>query len=128
VHLQTLADDLIKSGGLNVRLSVRAPPVHLDLERLMSVSMIVAEATTNALKYAFRDRAEGRLSVSLDVHDRMYDLAISDDGPGFPADQIKAARRGGLGCGILESLVCQLRGKLSFEGGPGATVRVIFPV
>jgi two-component sensor histidine kinase len=128
VHLQTLADDLIKSGGLNVRLSVCAPPVHLDLERLMSVSMIVAEATTNALKYAFRDRAEGRLSVSLDVHDRMYDLAISDDGPGFPADQIKAARRGGLGCGILESLVCQLRGKLSFEGGPGATVRVIFPV
>lgn len=129
VHLQSLADDLIKSGGVpNVHVVVSAPPVHLDVERLMSVSMIVAEATTNAVKYAFHDRAEGHLSVSLDVHGRAYDLAISDDGPGFPAGQIKTPRGGGLGCGILESLVGQLHGKLSFEGGPGATVRVTFPV
>ena len=128
VYLRGLADDLIRSADApDIHLSVSAAPVQLDVERLMSVSMIVAEAITNALKYAFQDRAGGSLSVSLGVRGGAYDLAISDDGPGFPADRPKA-RRGSLGCGILESLVDQLRGKLSFERGPGATVRVTFPV
>jgi two-component sensor histidine kinase len=127
VYLQALAQDLIESGGADVRLSVSAPPVQLDVEHLMPVSMIVAEAVTNALKYAYQDRACGNLSVSLGVRGRAYDLAISDDGPGFPPDRIQP-RRGSLGCDILESLVRQLGGTLSFEGGPGATVRVVFPI
>lgn len=128
VYLQGLAEDLVKSSGRpDIRLSVSAPPVQLDVERLMSVSMIVAEAITNALKYAFQDRAGGSLSVRLSADSRTYDLAISDDGPGFPPGPAKL-RRGSLGCDILESLVRQLDGTLSFERGPGATVRVIFPI
>lgn len=128
LHLQHLAEDLIKSSDTpSVQLTVIAAPVPLDVERLMSVSMIVAESVTNALKYAFNGRTGGNLSVSLGVSGRAYDLAISDDGPGFPPGPLKA-RRGGLGQGIMESLVRQLDGKLSFEGGPGATVRVTFPI
>jgi two-component sensor histidine kinase len=127
-HLQRLADDLIKSSNApNVHLTVRASTVHLDVERLMSVSMIVAEAVTNALKYAFKDRDGGNLTIMVGVTGRAYELAISDDGPGFPSSSI-AGQQEGLGRGIMESLVRQLGGKLSFENGPGATVRVAFPL
>jgi hypothetical protein len=88
--------------------------------------MIVAEAVTNALKHAFNDREGGNLAISVRVDGRAYDLSISDDGPGFPPGRL-TAQRSSLGLGILESLVQQLDGKLLFEPGPGATVRVIFP-
>jgi len=126
-HLQKLADNLIQSSNTpNIHLTVNAPPVQLDVERLMSVSMIVAEAVTNALKHAFNDREGGNLAISVRVDGRAYDLSISDDGPGFPPGRL-TTQRSSLGLGILESLVQQLDGKLLFEPGPGATVRVIFP-
>lgn len=128
VHLQTLTDDLIQSSSTpNIHLTVDVSPAQLDVERLMSVSMIVAEAVTNALKYAFNGRGGGSLAITLRLDGRCYDLAISDDGPGFPAGPMKP-QRGGLGRSIMENLVHQLDGKLSFERGPGATVRVIFPL
>ena len=127
VHLQKLAENLIQSSNTpNIHLTVNASPVQLDVERLMSVSMIVAEAVTNALKHAFKDREGGNLAISVGLDGRAYDLTISDDGPGFPPGAI-TAQHGSLGLGILESLVRQLHGKLSFEAGPGATVRVVFP-
>lgn len=128
LHLRHLAEDLISSSDMrNIKLTVSAPSIHLDVERLMSISMIAAESITNALKYAFKDRTGGSLSVTLRQSGRSYDLAISDDGPGFPPGALKA-KRGSLGRGIMESLAQQLCGKLSFEGGPGATVRVRFPI
>jgi two-component sensor histidine kinase len=127
-YLQSLGDDLIRaSNAPNVNLRVAAAPIHLDVERLMSLSMIIAEAITNALKYAFQDRSQGSIAINLDAEGRSYTLTVCDDGPGFP-DAILRTRRGSLGRGIIESLVSQLGGKLSFESGPGATVRVVFPI
>jgi two-component sensor histidine kinase len=110
-----------------VRLTVTAAPVVLDVERLMSLSMIVAEAVTNALKYAFQGRPDGKIAINLDVEGRACTLTISDDGPGFPPPGAKASRRS-LGRSIIESLVSQLRGRLALDSGPGATIRVVFPV
>jgi two-component sensor histidine kinase len=127
IFLENLAGDLIKSSNTpNIHLTVNASPVALDVERLMSVSMIVAEAVTNALKHAFKNRGGGNLSIIVGLDGRTYDLAINDDGPGFEPGAI-TAQRDSLGVGIMKSLVRQLDGKLSFEDGPGATVRVIFP-
>ena len=127
-HLQNLAENLIQSSNTpNIHLTVDAAPVQLDVERLMSVSMIVAEAVTNALKHAFKNREGGSLAIRIGLDSDAFDLAISDDGHGFPPGGI-TTQPGSLGLGILESLVRQLDGKLSFEAGPGATVRVIFPL
>lgn len=127
-YLQGLGDDLIKASNTpNVQLTVAAAPIVLDVERLMSLSMIVAEAVTNALKYAFDNRSMGNISIQLGVEGRTFKLTVSDDGPGFPPASLKA-RGGGLGRGIIESLVSQLRGKIFFENGSGATVRVVFSI
>jgi two-component sensor histidine kinase len=127
-YLQNLGDDLVKASSTsNVHVMVTAAPVQLDVERLMSLSMIVAEAVTNSLKYAFHDRSDGNITVSLAAEGRSYTLMICDDGPGFSQASL-SVKRNSLGRGIVESLVSQLRGKLSFECGRGATVRVVFPI
>lgn len=127
-YLQGLGEDLIKASNTpDVRLIVMAAPVRLDVERLMSLSMIVVEAMTNALKYAFHGRSDGSITIRLNVAGRECELTISDDGPGFST--ARAAPNGAsLGRGIMESLVSQLGGKLSIESGPGVTVRVVYPV
>jgi two-component sensor histidine kinase len=126
-HLESLARGLIQSSNRpEVRLEVAAANVQLDLDRLMSLSMIAAEAITNAMKYAFQDRDAGKITINFAKQGGCCLLTVSDDGPGFP---MQAPSRNGrsLGRGIIESLGSQLHGTVSFENGPGATVRVVFP-
>jgi len=127
-YLQGMGEDLIRaSNSPRVHLTVVAAPISLDLERLMPLSMIVTEAVTNALKYAFRDHDEGNLAIEFRVSRRNYILTVHDDGPGFSPTTNKT-RNGSLGRSIIESLASQLRGKITFESGQGATVRLVFPV
>jgi two-component sensor histidine kinase len=127
-YLQDLGEDLIRaSNSPTVQLTVAADPIKLDVERLMSLSMIVAEAITNALKHAFQGRSDGTIAVHLSAEAGAYILTVRDDGPGILPTS-RQAKSQGLGRGIIEGLVAQLRGKLSLEEGSGATVRVVFPI
>lgn len=127
VYLETFSRGLIQSSSRpEVSLEVAAPNVQLDLDRLMSLSMIAAEAITNAMKYAFQDRDTGRIAINFGTQAGSYVLTVSDDGPGFPKAAC-SSKGHSLGRGIIESLASQLHGTVSFESGPGATVRVAFP-
>lgn len=127
-YFQRMVEDMIQASDTpGVHLTVTADPIKLDVERLMSLSMIVAEAVTNALKYAFHDRPEGNLTINFALNGRVYILTVCDDGPGLSATTVRGSRDS-LGRGIIESLASQLCGKISFGRGPGATVKVVFPV
>jgi two-component sensor histidine kinase len=126
-YIEDLCLDLIKASDTpNIRLTVNAEPLRLGLESLMSVSMIVAEITTNSLKHAFRDQTEGSIFVGLAARDGHYALTIVDDGCGLPAE-FERYKADGLGQGILESLSSQLGGQLSYKNERGTTVQLVFP-
>jgi two-component sensor histidine kinase len=126
-YLEELCLDLIKASDTpQIRLAVKASPlVVLDLESLMSVSLIVAELVTNSLKHAFRDRADGSIEIDFAATGQTYTLTVADDGCGL-TETFGRTRRG-LGQGILQGLAAQLDGRISFEHGPGTTARVVFP-
>ncbi|MGH7023340.1 MAG: sensor histidine kinase [Caulobacteraceae bacterium] len=127
-YFQDMGNNLISSSNTqNILFSVVADPITLDVERLMSLSMIVAEAITNALKYAFQGRPGGKLAIGFHVSGRDYVLTVCDDGPGFSPTAYKT-KNGSLGRKITESLASQLRGKVTFESAQGTTVRVVFPI
>jgi two-component sensor histidine kinase len=127
-YIEDLCVDLIKASDTpNVQLTVKADSLRLNLESLMSVSMIVAEIITNSLKHAFQDRTEGSISIRLDARDGCCSLTIVDDGCGLPVE-FERLKANGLGQGILESLSSQLGGRLSFENKRGTTVQLTFPV
>lgn len=126
-YLQDLCEDLIKASDTpHVRLTVDALPVKLDLEALMSVSLIVAELVTNSLKHAFRGRPAGSIAIRLDVRKHVCTLTVADDGCGIPAD-FGHAKSGRLGQDILQSLASQLGGQISFERAQGTAARLVFP-
>jgi len=125
-YLTALCTDLIEASETpDVQLRVEGPPVALSLNALMSLSLIVAELVTNSLKYAFRDRADGLIAVSVSGVRGEYTLRVADDGPGLPKDFGKTHKES-LGQGILQSLAAQLHGTLIFESGHGAVAKLTF--
>lgn len=127
-YLEELCSDLIAASDTPfVRLAVDAKPVVLDLESLMSVSLIVAELVTNSLKHAFAGRDHGTIAIGLYASGRTATLTVADDGPGLPSD-FDRTKSGGLGQGIVHNLAAQLRGKLSFESNRGTATKLIFPI
>jgi two-component sensor histidine kinase len=126
VYLEALCLDLIAASDTpQIRLTVDGDPIVLNLEALMSLSLIVAELVTNSLKHAFHDRADGSIRIDLRAGRAGYILIVADDGPGLPKDFGKSATSS-LGQGILQSLARQLHGKISFEPGPGTIARLVF--
>jgi two-component sensor histidine kinase len=126
-YLEDLCRDLIQaSTSPHVELRVEAPPVRLDFELLMSLSLIVAELITNSLKHAFVGRTDGSISVKLAIGKKSCTLTVADDGCGFPP-RVREVKSASLGRTILQSLASQLKGTISFETSHGAVARVTFP-
>jgi two-component sensor histidine kinase len=126
-YLRDLCTDLIQASDTpGVRLTVNADRVVLNLEALMSVSLIVAELVTNSLKHAFAGRVDGAITVSVGCSKGHCTLSVADDGPGMPASFDKHGT-GSLGQGILQSLARQLRGTISYERDGGTVAKIDFP-
>jgi two-component sensor histidine kinase len=126
-YLRSLCADLVKASETpDVRVTVTADPIVLNVEALMSVSLIVAELVTNSLKHAFKGREAGEITIGIAVARGTCTLTVTDDGPGIP-DDFETANSGSLGQGILNSLARQLRGRISFEHGAGTVAKLTFP-
>jgi two-component sensor histidine kinase len=126
-YLQELCADLLDAtGARNIVCLVDVAPVRFDLTRLTTLSLLVVEVVTNALKHAFPDGSRGTITIRLEATapDRMA-LTIADDGQGIPAGFDPEASRS-LGLRIAQGLAAQLDGTLTYAGGPGTVVRLDF--
>jgi two-component sensor histidine kinase len=102
-------------------------PVNLDMDRLMTLSLLVTEVVTNSLKHAFPGRDDGKIQLSLrPAAAGQLELTIRDNGCGLPTTQDPKARKG-LGTLIVKGLAAQLQGTLHVDGSDGVTTRLLFP-
>lgn len=129
-----LCDDL-KASLLDLRpITVEADlEAHtLEHERAVAVGLIINEAVTNALKYAFPNDAHGTVRVSFHRHSGEFILQVTDDGAGYaPGREPQSGGTGGMGSKLIRSMAQQLNGRLVIQpdhGAPGTTVQVSFPV
>ena len=111
-------------------------PVELDVAQAIPLGLIINEALTNALKYAFRDGRCGTVRLSLRRLDRnqleasqpersLLELTIEDDGAGLPADY-NPGQSGSLGMTLMLGLSEQLGGALRVKSRPGLTITLTF--
>ena len=101
-----------------LRLDVVVEPVALDAGRLVPCGIFLAEAMTNALKYAFADGQPGVIRVVLRADGDRALLEVSDDGSGLPGDPEELGRNSfGLQC--LFAAAQQLGGVLDITTAPG---------
>jgi two-component sensor histidine kinase len=117
-----LSDSFIT--GQRIRFEYDIEPLKMDVSQAVPLGLILNEAITNSIKYAFpRDRS-GSVSVSLsNTSANHYLLIISDDGVGMPSTIKKS---GSLGMSLMKGLSEDLDGNLSVETNNGTTIKISF--
>ncbi len=112
--------------GERIRLLIEAPELRMSSDQAVPLSLIVTEAVTNSMKYAFPDGRRGTISVTLSDRGGALDLVISDDGVGIVAgkgDQ-EPGRRDGIGLQLIRGFSRQLGAALDVEEGDGTRYAV----
>jgi two-component sensor histidine kinase len=128
-YLQELCSDILDAtGSRNIVCMVEVPQVALDMGKLLTLSLIVAEVVTNSLKHGFAEGEKGTVSINLEslAPDR-YALTIKDNGRGLPQNFDPTQSRS-LGYRIVQSLAAQLQGEFAYlTPDHGTTARISFP-
>jgi two-component sensor histidine kinase len=126
--VQEIGRDLISAvGAHNVVCVVDMPPIAWNLDRLITLALLMTEVITNSLKHAFDDKG-GRIEIRLSQSaQHQMELTIADNGRGLPADFNPLAAKS-LGMQIIQGLVTQIGGKMEIDGVKGTTLKVVLPV
>ena len=127
VGLKGLISVILKS------LNVDKIDVVLDIEdvyisnfRATSISMIINELVTNAIKYAFIGHEDDNLlTISCKKNDRSFIITIEDNGCGLP-ENFSLENTYSLGYSIVKSIVqIDLKGELEISSNEKGTIVII---
>jgi two-component sensor histidine kinase len=122
--VNSLLESFDRFETVTVQLNVAA--VELEIALATPLGLIVNEAVTNVLKYAFPPPGRGTLTVSLiEVAAHQYQLSIADNGVGLPPD-FDLNQSHSLGLTIIKGLSTQIRGELRLESNSGVRVSLQF--
>lgn len=99
--------------------------IELSVSTTIAIGLIINEAITNAVKYAFENTLQPEISISLKKKDKNLELTIKDNGKGFDTGAI---RKESLGLELIHTLTFQLEGELWIDGSIGTTLRILIPL
>ena len=123
--LTELCEQLFEAMGETVNgriaLEIEAPELEMSSDQAVPLSLIVTEAVTNAIKYAYPAGRTGRIAVRLTAEADTVDLRISVDGVGIPAGRVEteSGTRDGIGIQLINGFARQLGAVLEIEEGNG---------
>ena len=108
-----------------VRFVLDLDCIELDVSKAVPVGLILNEAITNSLKYAFPDRRPGHIMISLKPVPPLVELIIADDGVGLPNDKLTGAKKS-LGMSLLKGLTLQIGGTYELRSQKGVEIAINF--
>jgi len=129
-YIHNLASNLFQAYQVNsrsVKLNIKVAAAFLNIDTAVPCGLIINELVSNSLKYAFKNKNYGELTIQFERQDRdLFLLTVSDNGRGFPPN-IDYKNSGSLGLRLVCSLVRQLRGNIELEPGSGTIFQISFP-
>ena len=127
-YLPALVDEILAGFAEGPALTVlkRIDDVSLDIGKIQPLGILVNELLTNVMKYAFRGRTEGRISVSVTNADGAVTVVVADDGVGIP-ETVDFGRSTGFGLSLVCELARQLGGSIRIERDGGTRIVLNFP-
>jgi two-component sensor histidine kinase len=115
--------------GGRISLAIEASELSMSSDQAVPLSLIVTEAVTNSVKYAFPGGRSGHVKVLLSATDAVIDLEIQDDGVGIRAGRMETETgpRDGIGIQLIRGFARQLGASLVVEEGSGTKYHVAIP-
>jgi two-component sensor histidine kinase len=108
--------------NINIKLDVAA--LDLPVTQAVPVGLIINEALTNALKYAFPDHTNGIIRINIQQFGNRVKLVIADNGIGLPEGYQLIENT--LGMGLMNGLAGEMDGEINITCKKGTTITVWF--
>ena len=132
IHVHTYVYELVDNlqdcfaNARNIHFQLDIADIVLDISQSVPLGLILNEAITNALKYAYREGERGSVRISLQPTDaERVELRIADDGRGLPPD-LNWKNSSSLGLQLINLLAQQLKGELFFINRNGLEITLHF--
>jgi two-component sensor histidine kinase len=110
--------------GTRIRFEKQVDQIDLEINVAVPLGLILNEAITNAIKYAFPTHEKGCIRVSFnEITDVGYILQIADDGRGLPAD-FDIKKINSMGFNLMRGLSKQVGGVFEVAHNNGVTITI----
>ncbi|MBL0745809.1 histidine kinase dimerization/phosphoacceptor domain -containing protein [Chryseolinea lacunae] len=124
-----LRDSFSTGRLIDFQLFVQA--IVLDVSQAIPIGLILNEAVTNAIKYAFPTESKENCQVIISMKqdkDQKVSLTIADNGCGLPPDFDPRGKHFGMGLNLLHGLTTDLDGRCTIgtHNGTGVLIEVVF--
>lgn len=111
-----------------ITFQLQIEPLELDVAQAVPLGLILNEAVSNAIKYAFKGKEQGIISITLvTIDDAHRELCIFDNGTGLSRQWNADAETTTLGMSLMRGLSEQLDGTFEVKTRQGTIIRVVFP-
>ncbi len=94
---------------------------------IFPLGLLLNELFTNSMKYAFKGRESGIITISLSVTDNHVTLIFRDNGVGIPESTLKNSSKG-FGFKLIELLTKQIGGRYRVENNNGTKFIIDFEI
>jgi two-component sensor histidine kinase len=98
--------------------------VQLNLQQAVPVALIVNEAVTNSIKYAFQDERDPKIYISMKEANDLVQLNITDNGRGFVLKKEDEGKS--LGMQLIKGLTRELKGTVEIDTNNGTQLKITF--
>ncbi|WPU91575.1 histidine kinase dimerization/phosphoacceptor domain -containing protein [Mucilaginibacter sabulilitoris] len=121
--VQTLENSFDTAGRIEFKLNVE--PVNLSLSHAIPLGLIINEAVTNSIKYAFPNNKKGEISISMKENEKQIILELADDGIGMPQIDHDTEPES-LGLRLIKGLGEDIDAEISFYVDNGTLIVISF--
>lgn len=127
-YIHQLVDHLDQAGPgkRRIRFEMDIDAVVLDVSIAVPVGLILNEAITNAIKYAFPGENKGQISITMKMQEEgQCVLIVADNGIGLP-DSFNIEDHSSMGLNLIKMMAEQLNGSVHISGTSGTVLHVWF--
>lgn len=127
-YVRELVNNLVQTYSIkdNVRIYMNVDDdIKLKMERVVPVGLIINEAISNSLKYAFPEDQPGMITIEFKLEKEGYSMHLGDDGKGLP-DGFDHETDGTMGVELIHMLTEQLNGEIRMENDNGLHYYITF--
>ena len=108
-----------------IRVETEVSEVCLGIDEALSMGLIINEAFTNSVKYAFETTENPVIRITVERRGKMNRFLYRDNGAGIPEEVLKRKQER-MGLHLIEKLARQLSATLSITGTEGTSIELIF--
>lgn len=126
-YIKTITEYLLslylnEEKDISIQLNID-PAIEMPMDRSITIGLLINEIISNSLKYAFKGRTSGIISIDIQRIQDGFQMKLSDNGLGFIPEEVQAKS---LGMYLIKNLVKQIQGRYDIENFNGTTYIIFF--